>query len=97
MHFFGCLFALVLGFLFIAIAFVGNIIDIILSILGFKKRIRPSGRYDGFGGQGNGYDDQQSKPSNSRTDESKSTGRQTHKIFEKDDSEYVDFEEINNP
>lgn len=101
MHFFGCLFALLLGIFFIAIAFIGNVIDLILSLLGLKKRIRPGADFGGFGGQRTSYGSQSSsdnqrsqQQAGQQHSDQQSTGRQTQKIFEKDDSEYVDFEEV---
>ena len=39
MHFLGCLFALIFAAFFIGLAFIGNIISVILSIFGVKPRI----------------------------------------------------------
>lgn len=117
MHFFGCLFALFLGILFIGLAFVGSILNFVLSLLGFKKRVTGprgfGGQQGGFGSQQNGFggfgssnqrDDFESVDNSGRYGGSQSpnqssknqqtTGQQIHKIFEKDDSEYVDFEEV---
>lgn len=97
MNLLGCFFALLLGILFIGLAFIGNVINVILSILGFKKRIDPTA---GFGQQSGGAQQrsygssQQSGNSQQQSQQASHTGQQTHKIFEKDDSEYVDFEEV---
>ena len=102
MHLLGCLFALVFGVFVIGAIFLGSIIDMIFSLLGIKKRVtrrnfssyseRQSDygpgqtgygtRHDGYGQRQHGQQQQQSQ------------GQQTRKIFEKDDSEYVDFEEV---
>lgn len=100
----GCLFALLFGVVFIIFAFIGTIIDVVLSFLGLKKRTT---KFTGFGQQGgarqqNNYGRQQSaygqQQSSGQSDgyeqHRESRGQQTHKIFEKDDSEYVDFEEV---
>lgn len=93
----GCLFALLFGVVFIIFAFVGSIIDVVLRFLGIK---RTSNSFSGFGQQGgasqqSGFGQQQSSSqSDGRDQHRESRGQQTHKIFEKDDSEYVDFEEV---
>lgn len=104
MHFLGCLFALVLGVIFIGVTFIGSIIDFILSLLGLNKRVTNNSFGGGFNSQqrstrqgnthqGNarqgdyGSQQQQSTSGSSR-------GQQKGKIFTKDESEYVDFEEI---
>lgn len=92
MHFFGCLFALLLGIIIFGLFAIGTVANFILSLLGIKK---PSST--GFGGfnyqggsqQSNGYAGQeQNQPKGS------SSGQQNQKIFQKDESEYVDFEEV---
>ena len=92
MHFLGCLFALIFAAFFIGLAFIGNIISVILSILGVKPRInrRQNTTYgwENVDSRDTGNDRQES------TQTGHSTGRQTQKIFEKDDSEYVDYEEV---
>lgn len=95
MHFLGCLFVLLFAAIFIGLAFIGNIISVILSIFGIKPRInrRQNTAYDGwqdaYGRQNSGENRKQDD-----TQSGHSTGRQTQKIFEKDDSEYVDYEEV---
>lgn len=102
-NFLGCLFVLLLGIVIAAFAFLGGIINFILSLLGFKKRVnsdnRTSGAYNRQGsayGNGGAYSQgrQQSDQSDYDGGQQRTTGQQTGKIFEKDDSEYVDFEEI---
>lgn len=93
MHFLGCLFALFLGVFIIGVTFIGSIIDFILSALGLKKRTNSThsgfSSQRGFGSQQSEFEEQQrqSRPEPSR-------GQQKGKIFTKDESEYVDFEEI---
>lgn len=89
MQFLGCLFALILGLIFVAVAFLGSIVNSILSILGLKKRVRQSAGFrDGYASGPAGTGSRQ-------PDEPHSTaGQSKGKIFEKDDSEYVDFEEV---
>lgn len=90
MHFLGCLFALFLGIIFIVAVFLGSIIDFILTALGLKKRVTNNTsafrRMDGFS-HTEGQSDRPQDPTPSQ-------GHQNEKIFKKDDSEYVDFEEI---
>lgn len=100
-QFFGCLGVLFLGIVLIVLAFFGSIIDSILVLLGLKKRRpRSSGFGTGFGfgstGQQQSSNDQyrSSEDSSTRQTEQPTRGQQTHKIFEKDDSEYVEFEEV---
>lgn len=89
MQFLGCLFALILGLIFVAVAFLGSIVNFILSVLGFNKRVQQSAGFrDGSatGSAGTG---------SRQPDEPHSTaGQSKGKIFKKDDSEYVDFEEV---
>lgn len=107
----GCLFALLFGVVFIIFAFIGTIIDVVLSFLGLKKRTT---KFTGFGQQGgarqqnnygrqqsaygqqqSGFSQQQSSGQSDGYEQHREfRGQQTHKIFEKDDSEYVDFEEV---
>lgn len=97
MHFFGCLFALLLGILFVALAFVGTVFDFILSLFGRKPRratrspFSSSRQQAGPQQRGEARFSQDQRPDN---DQQSHTGQQTRKIFEKDDSEYVDFEEV---
>lgn len=93
MHLLGCLLAGFIFFIFIGFAIIGGVIDLLLQLLGLKKRSANTTTHysyrsgddgasygsDGFHG---GYDSTQSQ------------GQQTQKIFKKDDSEYVDFEEV---
>lgn len=95
MHFLGCLFALLFAAVFIGLAFIGNIISVILSILGVKPRInrKRNTAYDRW----QDVNDTQNSRENRQKDNSQTghtAGRQTQKIFEKDDSEYVDYEEV---
>ena len=102
-NFLGCFFVLFLGIIIVAFAFLGSIINIILSFLGIKKRVRndytrTSGnnrQSSAFGNRG-GYTQgrQQDEQSNYDNGQQRTTGQQTGKIFEKDESEYVDFEEV---
>ena len=88
MHFLGCLFLLVLAVVMIGFAFLGTIINAILSLFGLNNRVK-SHTY-------NQSSRQSDRPSASRQQShQQSAGRQNQKSFEKDDSEYVDFEEIN--
>lgn len=92
MHFLGCLFALILGILIFGLLAIGTIANFVLSLLGIKK---PSST--GFGGFGNQNGNRQSYGYSDREQgqtQSNSSGQQNQKIFEKDDSEYVDFEEV---
>ena len=88
MHFLGCLFLLVLAVVMIGFAFLGTIINAILSLFGLNNRVK-SHTYN----QSSRQSDRQE--SSQQQSQQQSAGRQNQKIFEKDDSEYVDFEEIN--
>lgn len=95
MHLLGCLFALVFGVFVIGAIFLGSIIDMIFSLLGIKKRVTRrnfrsySERQSDYGPGQTGYGQRQHGQQ-----QQQSQGQQTRKIFEKDDSEYVDFEEV---
>lgn len=104
-NFLGCFFVLFLGIIIVVFAFLGSIINIILSFLGIKKRVRNDyTRTGGYDRQGSAYGSrdtydrgqgrQQDEQTNYDNGQQRSTGQQTGKIFEKDESEYVDFEEI---
>ena len=88
MHFLGCLFLLVLAVVMIGFAFLGTIINAILSLFGLNNRVK-SHTYN----QSSRQSDRQS--ASRQQSHQQSAGRQNQKIFETDDSEYVDFEEIN--
>lgn len=84
---------------FVSLAF-GQIIRFVLGLLGFRL---PDEQAQYGGGQANtrGYSERTGGGfgSNSRQDAPNSTsethtGRQREKIFQKNDSEYVDFEEV---
>lgn len=110
MHFLGCLFVLLFGGLLFILAFAGVIIDNILVLLGLKKRRQPFGGYGTFGQQDRQYGpfNQQRNADDFDSVDSDSAGshqgsyqqqgasgpQQGGKIFQKDDSEYVDFEEV---
>lgn len=110
LQFFGCLGVFLLGIILIAVAFLGNLIDSILVFLGLKKRgSRPSSGFGygpagyGTGASGRSTANRQSQQgtqyrdagsTSSRHNEQPTRGKQKRKIFEKDESEYVDFEEI---
>ena len=84
----GCLFALVVGFVvFFAIAF-GRILGFILSLFGIGFN-NDTDRYNA-GTQQQGFRQQGSQ----RSSGNMHTGRQQEKIFTKDESEYVDFEDV---
>lgn len=62
---------------------------------GARQQSGFGGQRSGFSQQQSGYGQQQSTSQNDGRDQHReSRGQQTHKIFEKDDSEYVDFEEV---
>lgn len=90
--FFGCLFVLLFAVVFIFIAFIGQVADMIFTFLGLKKRVNND--RSGFGGfSGNGT--QQQRQQQRTSDRQQPNGNHPKgKIFEKDDSEYVDFEEV---
>ena len=94
----GCLFALVIGFVvFFAIAF-GRILGFILSLFGIglnndTDRDNAGTLQQGFrqpATQQRGTSQQASQ----RSSGNMHTGRQQEKIFAKDESEYVDFEDV---
>ena len=94
----GCLFALVVGFIvFFAIVF-GRILNFILSLFGIGFN-NDTDRYNA-GTQQQGFrknTNQQrgtSQQDNRRSSGNAHTGRQQEKIFTKDESEYVDFEDV---
>lgn len=94
----GCLFALVVGFVvFFAIAF-GRILGFILSLFGIgfnndAERNNAGTQQQGFRQNANrqrGTSQQGSRRSSGNAH----TERQQEKIFTKDESEYVDFEDV---
>lgn len=98
--FFGCLLVLLFGIVIAVFVIIGNLIDVILSFLGFKKRVTNNAtRNGGYSnqqsayGNGNAYNQggQQHGPDHGQQ---RTARHQNGKIFEKDDSEYVDFEEV---
>ena len=101
-NFLGCFFVLFLGIIIVAFAFLGSIINIILSFLGIKKRVRNDySRTGGYDRQSSAYGNRDAY-GQGRQDEQpdydkgqqRTAGQQNGKIFEKDESEYVDFEEV---
>ena len=94
----GCLFALVVGFVvFFAIAF-GRILGFILSLFGIgfnndTDRYNTGTQQQGFRQNANRQHGT-SQQDNRRSSGNAYTGRQQEKIFTKDESEYVDFEEV---
>lgn len=94
MHFLGCLFALFLGVILIGVTFLGSIINFILSALGLKNRVNNNA--GGFSSQQSSYDPRQHDYDSQQHQHSAEPphGQHKGKIFQKDESEYVDFEEI---
>ena len=94
----GCLFALVVGFVvFFAIAF-GRILGFILSLFGIgfnndTDRNNAGTQQQGFRQNANRQHGT-SQQDNRRSSGNMHTGRQQEKIFAKDESEYVDFEDV---
>lgn len=94
----GCLFALVVGFIvFFAIAF-GRILGFILSLFGIgfnndTDRYNAGTQQQGFRQNANRQHGT-SQQDNRRSSGNAHTERQQEKIFTKDESEYVDFEEV---
>ena len=94
----GCLFALVVGFVvFFAIAF-GRILGFILSLFGIgfnndTDRYNAGTQQQGFRQNANRQHGT-SQQDNRRSSGNAHTERQQEKIFTKDESEYVDFEEV---
>ena len=94
----GCFFTLVVGFIvFFAILF-GRVLNFILSLfgIGFTNN---TDQYNA-GTQQQGYRQNTnrqrstSQQSNRHSSSNAHTGRQQEKIFTKDESEYVDFEDV---
>ena len=94
----GCLFALVIGFVvFFAIAF-GRILGFILSLFGIgfnndTDRYNAGTQQQGFRQNAN-QQRSTSQQASQRSSGNMHTGRQQEKIFAKDESEYVDFEDV---
>ena len=94
----GCFFALVVGFIvFFVIAF-GRILGFILSLFGIGFT-NDADRYNA-GAQQQGYCQNAnrqhgtSQQGSRRSSPNAHTGRQQEKIFTKDESEYVEFEDV---
>lgn len=104
MQLLGCLFVLLFGCLLFVLAFAGLIIDKILVFLGLKQPRQSMGGFGAYGpfGQQGQRDDFESVDSSNgasgRGRQQQTSGgygpQQGRKIFQKDDSEYVDFEEV---
>lgn len=94
----GCLFALVVGFIvFFAIVF-GRIFNFILSLFGIgfnndTDRYNAGTQQQGFR-QNTNQQRGTSQQDSQRSSGNAPTGRQQEKIFTKDESEYVDFEDV---
>lgn len=94
----GCLFALVVGFIvFFAIAF-GRILGFILSLFGIgfnndAERNNAGKQQQGFRRNANRQRGT-SQQGSQRSSGNMHAGRQQEKIFTKDESEYVDFEDV---
>lgn len=103
MQFLGCLFVLFLGIIFIITAFLGSILNAVFSFLGLKKPVtftrgtqRPYGNTTGQGGRRQQQEEETEQDYRGGNSSGQYRGQQQPggKIFQKDDSEYVDFEEI---
>lgn len=98
MQFLGCLFVGLLLGVILLFALVGTLVDRILVFLGLRK---PRRTFRSYGPYGPYTDPQQRNASDDapqwQQPNTATSQRTTHpqgKIFEKDESEYVDFEEI---
>lgn len=89
MHFFGCLLIGLFFLLIFAIALIGSVIDRILVFLGLRKPRKPFGQFSARPDEAPQWDDPQKDNGNGRKQQ-----KHQGKIFEKDESEYVDFEEV---
>ena len=94
----GCLFALVVGFIvFFGITF-GRILNFILSLFGIRLPNgfdMPHDAKQQTRADFNAREQQNTARQNTSSGSSEThTGRQQEKIFTKDESEYVDFEEV---
>lgn len=93
MEFLGCLFALLVGVVFLGVAFLGSIFNFILSLFGLNKRVsNTAGNFNSQQGRGGSQQGNHSQQ-NQHTADSPHRKPQG-KIFQKNESEYVDFEEI---
>lgn len=86
MQFFGCLLVGLFFLLIFVFALVGTFIDRILVFLGLRKPRRPFGHFA----------DEEAAPKweEPQHDKRRQEPHRQGKIFEKDESEYVDFEEV---
>ncbi|MCF0235521.1 MAG: DUF4834 family protein [Bacteroidaceae bacterium] len=87
LKFLGCLGALLFGLIFLALALLQNFWQFVRTLLGLHN---PTSSAQGpqTGGA------RQSAHQSNQSGRTASTGQPSEKIFERDDSEYVDFEEI---
>lgn len=96
----GCLFAGIFGIIIFAFVLLRGVFNTILTLLGLREP-----RQDGFQQfrTGNPFGQQQSQrqqsqqsqqQANAHQDSQRSAGQQKAKIFERNASEYVDFEEV---
>ena len=94
----GCLFALVVGFIVSFAIVFGRILNFILSLFGIgfnndTDRYNAGTQQQGFR-QNTNQQRGTSQQDNRRSSGNAHTGRQQEKIFTKDESEYVDFEDV---
>lgn len=105
MHLLGCLFALLLGVIIIIVAFLGSIARAVMTLLGLKPNNWNGGQnhttrstYQQGGTAGNqqgGYrQDERSYQEEDRSQGKAHNSQPGHKIFERNENEYVDFEEV---
>lgn len=91
--FLGCLFAIFIGIIFFIWALLNQGLRFILSLLGIKlPNSKTSFREYAQQGQQNANSSQQQQ--NSATQNSSDNASSNGKIFTKDESEYVEFEDV---
>lgn len=95
MQFLGCLFVLLFGVLLVIVAFLGSFINAVLSFFGLKNRVRyKSHAHSSYGSSQDADRSQERQQQGPGYSGSQNGSQPGGKIFQKDDSEYVDFEEI---
>lgn len=98
----GCIFALFIGFVFIILSFVLNIVRMFWSVRKAANQFMKTGQRESTSGR-NTFDKEETAASTddaySSSSSSKKTGNENHRdkngrFFEHDEGVYVDFEEV---
>ena len=97
MHFLGCLFIFIFGFIFILLSFAFSFIragrNYLNSLFGGSTRRTNASRQNPYGGGDNPYSHTTSGNAHHEGNPN-SRQKRSNKIFDKNEGEYVDFEDV---